>query len=125
MGRVRDLLAHGGVALLAIVFALALAAFNLAASIAREVVSVIQQRTIDEDGYGGTLSFRIRETEISYGEVLYYAIALALVAAGLLAIWLVTRGQTRVCQECGSRVPVDASICRFCTSELGQAPIDG
>jgi hypothetical protein len=124
MGRLRELLAHGEIALLAVVFALAFATFNLGVAIAREVVSVIGQKTVDEDGGGGTLSFTVRGTTISYAEVLYYAIALAIVAACLYGTWLASRGRTRTCQECRSQVPRAASVCRFCTSELADEPAD-
>jgi large conductance mechanosensitive channel len=117
MERLRALLAHGGIALLAVVFALAFAAFNLASALAREVVSALQQHTIDSEGHGG-LSFTVAHTTISYDTVLWYAITLALVAGALLGLWLLTRSTTRVCPECGSQVPRSASICRFCTSEL-------
>lgn len=117
MGRLRELLAHGGLALLAVVFALAFAAFNLASAVSREVVSALQQHTIDSEGHGG-LSFTVADTTISYDTVLWYAITLALVAGALLGLWLLTRSTTRVCPECRSQVPLEASICRFCTSEL-------
>ena len=124
MGRIRELLAHGGIAILAVVFALAFAAFNLAVAISREVISALEQHFADDDGRGGFYSFTVFETEIAYVEVLYYLIALALLAAGLLGVWLLARGRTQLCPECWSRVPSEASICRFCTSELAPAPVD-
>jgi large conductance mechanosensitive channel len=118
VGKIRERLAHGGIALLALVFALAFAAFNLASALAREVVSALQQHTIDSEG-GGGLRFRVAGTTFSYDTVLWYAITLALLASGLFGLWVLTRGTTRVCPECSSQVPRSASICRFCTSELG------
>ena len=123
MGRIRELLAHGGIAILAMVFALAFAAFNLAVALSREVISVLQQHLAGEDGQG-FFSFTILETEIAYLEALYYAVVVALLAAGLLAVWLLIRDQSRVCQECKSRVPREASVCRFCTSELDPTTVD-
>jgi len=119
----RELLAHGGIAALAIVFALSFATFNLAVAVAREVVSALQQQTIDEEG-GRDLSFTIFGTTIFYSEILLYAIALLIVALGLLGAWLVTRREMRICPECKSDVPAEASICRFCTSELQPEPAD-
>ncbi|HKX47728.1 MAG TPA: hypothetical protein VJM06_03615 [Gaiellaceae bacterium] len=118
MGRIRELLAHGGIALLALVFALALAGFNLAVAVSSQIVSALQQHTFDEGGGGGGLSFTVFETRIDYGELLLYAIALVLVAGGLYGTWVASRGTTRMCPECDSRVPPEASICRYCTSEL-------
>ena len=123
MDRIRELLAHGGIAILAIVFALAFAVFNIAVAISREVISVLQQHLAGEDGRG-FFSFTVFETEIAYVEVLYFAIVVALLAAGLLAAWLLTRDRTRVCGECLSRVPGEARICRFCTSDLASTPLD-
>jgi len=123
MARVRELLAHGGIALLAVVFALAFAMYELAGALAREVVSALQQQTLDDDG-GGGLAFTIAGTRIDYGGVLLYAITLALVSAGLFGLWRLTRSATRECPECRSRVPHEASICRFCTSELSSASVD-
>ena len=122
MGRIRELLAHGGIAILAVVFALAFAAFNLAVAISREVISVLEQHFAGDDGRG-FYSFTVFDTEIAYVEALYYAIAVALLAAGTLGVWLLVRGGTRLCPECWSRVPSEATICRFCTSELAP-PID-
>lgn len=122
MGRVRELLAHGGIAILALVFALAFAAFGLAVAFAREVISVLEQHLADDEGRG-FYSFTLFETEIQYVEALYYAIAVALLAAGLLAVWLITRDRMQTCPECRSRVPIEATVCRFCTSEL-HLPVD-
>ena len=123
MGRIRELLAHGGIAFLAVVFALAYAAFNLAVSISREVISVLQQHFAGADG-SGFISFTVFETESRYVEALYYTITIALLAAGTLGVLLLTRGRTRLCPECRSRVPGEASVCRFCTSELAPVPVD-
>jgi large conductance mechanosensitive channel len=123
MGRLRELLAHGGIAVLAVLFALSFATFNLAVAVSRELVSALQQRAFDEDG-GGDLSFTIFGTNISYAEVLLYAIAFVIVAAGLLGTWLLTRRDMRTCPECRSHVPREATTCRFCTSELQSEPVD-
>ncbi len=123
MQRLRELLAHGGIAILAVVFALALAAFNLATAFAREVISVLQQHTFDEES-GSSLTVTIAGTEIFYGEALLHAITLALVVLALFAAWLLTRRGTRFCPECRASVPVSASICRFCTTDLQPNPAD-
>lgn len=123
MARMREVLAHGGIAILAAVFALAFAAFNLAVALAQQVVSAIQQHTFDEES-GGSLEFTVFGTRVVYAEVLLYAITVALVAAGLLATWILTRRELRVCKECRSPVPAKASICRFCTSELEPGAVD-
>ena len=119
MGRVRELLAHGGVAVLAVVFALAYGVISLASAVANEVVSVLQQATYDEEaGTGSFLEFTVWGTDIAYGAALQSAIVLTLVAAALFALWRVTRSSQRSCPECLSDVPRTASVCRYCTAEL-------
>jgi hypothetical protein len=113
-------MAQGGIALLAVVFALALATFNLATAIAREVVSALQQHSVDGE-FGGALSFRIWQTDVYYGEALLYALTVMLVVAALFGLWQLTKRTSRTCQECRSSVPSTASVCRFCTSELPAA----
>ena len=87
------------------------------------MISVLSQRLADEEGRG-FYSFTVFDTEIVYLEALYYVIVVALLAAGLLAAWVAARNETRECQECRSRVPAEATVCRFCTSELEPMPID-
>jgi hypothetical protein len=121
--RLRELMAHGGIAMLAIVFALGFAAWGLANAVAREVVSVVQQKTVDEDG-SGAFSFTVFDTEITYIELLYSAVVVALVAVFLLGAWLLNRRVAQLCPECRSSVPAAASVCRYCTTELASHPAD-
>ena len=111
------MLARGGVATLAVVFALALAMFNLATAFAQEVISVLQQNFADPET-GAALQFRLADTDIYYGGALLYGIALVLVLGALCMTWRLTRGSIRTCPECRSDIPLDASVCRFCTTEL-------
>ncbi|HEU4972169.1 MAG TPA: hypothetical protein VFT35_09655 [Gaiellaceae bacterium] len=122
MERVRRLLSEGGIAILAIVFALAFATFNVAVAIAQQVVSALVQNTVDDNGQA--LSFTVFGTTISYSEVLYYGIALVLVAGALYGAWLASRRTARICPECMSQVPQAATICRYCTSELTHVAAD-
>ena len=110
-------MAHGGIAILAIVFALALATFGIATAIAEVVVAIVQQHALEEES-AGDLSFRIAGTTIFYAGVLQAAIAVAFVVAGLYLVARLTRGALRTCPECRSEVPRAASVCRYCTTEL-------
>ena len=123
MQRLRELLAHGGIAILAVVFALAFAVFHVAQAVATQVVSTIQQHSFG-DGGGGVFTFTIADTTINYGEILIFAITLALVGLALFAVWWLTRRTTRLCPECRSTVPAAASVCRFCTTDLSPPPAD-
>jgi large conductance mechanosensitive channel len=118
--RLRELMAHGGIAILAVVFALGFATFGMATALASEVVSVLQQRGFDEDG-DLPLSFTIDGTTVSYHEILLYAIAVALMALALVVVWALTRRLAQACPECRSSIPVSARICRYSTTELAPA----
>jgi hypothetical protein len=110
-------MAHGGIAILAIVFALAFALFGVADALAEVAVSVLLQAAVDEEGRGD-LSFTIADTTISYYAVLRGVFALIVVVAALYGAWRLGRSAVRTCPECRSEVPSEASICRYCTTEL-------
>jgi hypothetical protein len=121
--RLRELMAHGGIAILAIVLAVALVLVDVALVLSREIVSIVQQQSADTDE-GWTFDFTIGDTTISYAELLHYGIALVLIALALWGSWLLTRRAARTCPECRSSVPAQASVCRYCTTELSPPPAD-
>ena len=112
------MLAHGGIALLAVVFALAAATVSLANAVATEVVSVLQQNLYDPETGEGFDQFTVFGTDVAYVAILQTAIVVGLVAAAFFGLWRVTRGALRTCPECHSEIPREASICRYCTTEL-------
>jgi large conductance mechanosensitive channel len=79
------------------------------------------------------LFFTLNHSKFLYGTVINALITFALVAAVLFFVLvapyeaLVARTQrganptTKVCPECLSVIPIDASRCAFCTSVLGAA----
>jgi cytochrome c1 len=117
MQRLREMLAHGGIAILALVFALAFAAFYLADALAQVAVVALQQHAIDPET-GGDLAFSIAGTRIEYARALQNTLAVFLIAIAMLSVWRLTRRVTRVCPECRSDIPREASVCRYCTTEL-------
>jgi hypothetical protein len=118
VGRIRELLAHGGIALLAVVFALAFTAVELAGALSQVIVAAIQQHTADPDSGTSGFSFRLLGTEIETFYVAQSALALVFIVAVLLGIWRLGRSTLQECPECHSQVPRDARICRFCTTDL-------
>lgn len=104
--------------ILAVVFAIAFAAFELADAIAQAVVTAIQYELLDPESGDSGLSIRIGETDIELSYVLQAGIALILMATLFLAIWRLTRRGSRTCPECLSAIPSQASICRYCTTDL-------
>ncbi len=112
MPRLREMLAHGGIAALALVFALAFASFYLVDALSQVALFVFQQH-IDE-----TLEFKIAGTEIYYGQALVATLTVLFVAGALYGLWRLTRNTYRTCPECRSEIPREASVCRYCTTEL-------
>jgi large conductance mechanosensitive channel len=117
MQRFREMLAHGGIAVLAVVFALAFAAFALADAVAEVAVVALQQHVIDAET-GGALAFSIAGTDIDYTRSLQGALSVLLIAGAFFALWRLARSAVRTCPECCSDVPRPASVCRYCTAEL-------
>jgi hypothetical protein len=119
--RLRELLAHGGIAVLAVVLALALVLYDLALALSREIVSIVQQQTSDT-AEGWTFEFTIGDTTILYADVLYLGAASLLLVLALYGTWLLTRRAARTCPECLSSVPAEATVCRYCTADLSPQP---
>jgi len=110
-------MAHGGVATLALVFALAFAVYFLADALSEVAVVALQQHAIDPGG-GGGLTFSIAGTRFEYAGILAGVLTVLLVGAAMYSVWRLTRRTVRACPECHSEVPREASICRYCTTEL-------
>jgi hypothetical protein len=109
-------MAHGGIAILAVVFALALATYETANAIAQQAVFVFNQHAGTEQF--DPLDFRVLGTDFVFDQIVQAALALLLVAAALLGAWRLTRGAVKACPECRSDVPSDATVCRYCTTDL-------
>ncbi len=122
MQRLREMLAQGGIVMLAVVFALAFAAFELADSVSEAVVTALQQHLVDPESGGSGFDFRIAGTDFDLYVVVRATTALFLIAALLFVVWRLTRHESRECPECCSETPLDASVCRYCTADLPEAP---
>jgi hypothetical protein len=120
MQRLREMLAHGGMAVLAATFALAFATVFLASAISREVISIFVQSFYDEEFGDSPFAFTVEGTRIDLTLILQEAIVVALVGLALFGAWRLTRAGRRTCAQCLSEVPADAAICRYCTSEVGE-----
>jgi hypothetical protein len=117
MGRLRELLAHGGIAILAMVFALASATVLLGDAVAQTATSVLIQSLADDSGRS-PLDFKIADTRIDLTFVLEEAIVVVVVLVALFTAWRLTSSARATCSECLSEVPAEATVCRYCTSEL-------
>jgi hypothetical protein len=112
------MLAHGGIAVFAVVFALAFAAFNVATAIAQIAVLVFNQHVGSEDF--DPLQFKVLGTTFYLDALVQGVLTLVLVTAALFGVWRLTRGVVVTCPECRSEIPHNASVCRYCTAELGE-----
>ena len=122
MGRLRELLAHGGIAMLAVAFALAVAAIDVARALSQVIVGGLQQHIVDEESNGSGFDFRLLGTEIEGYYLVQYGLEFLLIAAALFGIWRIGRASLQKCPECHSQVPRTARICRFCTADLPPTP---
>jgi large-conductance mechanosensitive channel len=117
MQKLREILADGGIVLLAVIFALAAATISLADAVSREVVSILVQSTGDEQFGDSPFTFTVGDTRIDLTYVFQEAIVVALVVLALFAAWRLTKRARRTCAECLSVIPAEGTICRYCTSE--------
>lgn len=117
MGRIRELLAHGGIAFLAMVFALASATVLLGNAVADLATTVLVQ-SLDDNSGRSPLDFTIAGTSVDLTFVFSEAIVVAIVLIALFVAWRLTRSARTTCSECQSEVPTEATVCRYCTSEL-------
>ncbi len=113
---VRDALARGGLVGLGVVFGLAFALWGLAGSVASLLVDVGAQQTVHD-----RLDFHIRHTRVDVTDPLVSALALVLLATALLALLRKGARFYRTCPECLSDIPHDATVCRYCTADLGRS----
>jgi len=113
------MLAHGGIAVLAVLFALAFAAFNVATEIAQIAVLVFNQHVGSEDF--DPLELKVFGTTLYLDALVHGVLTLLLIAAALFGLWRLTRSADRTCPECRSDIPREASVCRYCTAELSES----
>ncbi|HST26125.1 MAG TPA: hypothetical protein VLJ76_09040 [Gaiellaceae bacterium] len=102
---------------LAGLIAVALAALGVASALAYIGVSIIQQHVAPHGG----LEFHIGHTSVEYEDVLQAGIVVALVGVGLYWGQRLMAPAQQTCPDCLSSIPVEARVCRYCTSDLGPA----
>jgi large-conductance mechanosensitive channel len=111
----RDTAARTGTVGLAIVFALAFASFYVLSAVAQVIVSAAGQHLANGDGF----TFHVAHTRVDLNEVVTTVIAFAFVALGLYAVWHSEAHGLRTCPDCLSEIPRNATVCRYCSTELG------
>ena len=81
MHRLGEILAHDGIAVLAVIFALGAAVLSLANALSQEAVSAIEQHAREDD-----LHLNVLHTRFDYAYVLQALLAAMIVVAALLGL---------------------------------------
>jgi hypothetical protein len=99
---------------LALAFALALAVFSLASSVSFLIVGVLAQHV-----RGNQLSFNFAGTKFVVDRLLADGLAVVFLVLAFWGMWRVEARALRTCPECKSRIPSEASVCSYCSSDIG------
>ena len=125
----KDFISRGNIVELAVAVVIGTAFGAVVTSLVADIITPIIGAVIGEPDFSG-LSFTINESEFTYGNFINALIAFLSVAAAIYFFVVVPMEKleerrhgaeeagTRECPHCISEVPVAASKCAFCTSEL-------
>jgi large conductance mechanosensitive channel len=130
----RAFILRGNVVDLAVAFVLGAAFTAVVTALVRDLLTPVIAAIFGKPNFGG-LSFTIHGSEFLYGDFLNALLTFVLVAAAVFFFvvkpvnFLMARlrtgpdveSPTRGCPECLSQIPVGASRCAFCTSEVAPA----
>jgi len=128
----KDFISRGSVVELAVAVVVGAAFTALVTSLVENLLTPIIAAIFREPDFSA-LSFTINESEFLYGSFINALIAFLSVAAAVYFFVVVPmnllnerreaneEATTRDCPECLSEVPLAASRCAFCTSELSPA----
>jgi len=130
----RAFILRGNVVDLAVAFVLGAAFTAVVTALVRDLLTPVIAAIFGKPNFGG-LSFTIHGSEFFYGDFLNALLTFVLIAAAVFFFvvrpvnFLMARlrtgpdveSPTRGCPECLSQIPVGASRCAFCTSEVAAA----
>jgi large conductance mechanosensitive channel len=130
----REFILRGNVVDLAVAFVLGAAFTAVVTALVRDLLTPVIAAIFGKPNFGG-LSFTIHGSEFFYGDFLNALLTFVLIAAAVFFFvvrpvnFLMARlrtgpdveSPTRGCPECLSQIPVGASRCAFCTSEVAAA----
>jgi len=128
----RDFISRGNVVELAVAVVVGAAFGAVVASLVADLITPLIGAIIGEPDFSG-LAFTINGSEFTYGNFINALLAFLSVAAAIYFFVVVPlakleerrhgpkASETRECPQCLSEVPVPASRCAFCTSELPPA----
>ena len=131
----RDFVLRGNVVELAVAVVIGAAFGAVVASMVENLITPLIGAIGGEPDFGG-LSFTINDSEFGYGAFINALLSFLIVAA--VVFFLVVRplnklmeklkpgkpvdNPTRSCPQCVSDIPVQATRCAFCTSEVTPVP---
>lgn len=120
---------RGNLLELAVAFVLGLAFAAVVTSFVEDVIMNIVAAVAGEPDFSD-LTFSIGDGVIRYGAFLTALVSFLIIA---LVLFLIVRAVERVmptkpeerreCPHCLSSIPVGASVCQFCTRDVGPPPI--
>jgi large conductance mechanosensitive channel len=127
----RAFVLRGNVVDLAVAVVIGAAFTAVVNSLVRDLITPIIAAIFGEPDFGG-LSFTINGSHFAYGRFINAVITFVLVAAALFFFvvrpvnYLMARRReveatTRDCPECLSEIPIAATRCAFCTTEIARA----
>jgi large conductance mechanosensitive channel len=130
----RAFILRGNVVDLAVAFVLGAAFTAVVTALVRDLLTPVIAAIFGKPNFGD-LSFTIHGSEFFYGDFLNALLTFVLIAAAVFFFvvkpvnFLMARlrtgpdveSPTRGCPECLSQIPVGASRCAFCTSEVAAA----
>jgi large conductance mechanosensitive channel len=130
----RAFILRGNVVDLAVAFVLGAAFTAVVTALVRDLLTPVIAAIFGKPNFG-SLSFTIHGSEFAYGDFLNALLTFVLIAAAVFFFvvkpvnYLMARlrtgpdveSPTRGCPECLSQIPIAASRCAFCTSEVAPA----
>jgi large conductance mechanosensitive channel len=130
----RAFILRGNVVDLAVAVVIGAAFTTVVNALVRDIITPIVAAIFGEPDFGG-LSFTVNGSRFAYGNFLNAVLTFVLVAAAVFFFvvkpvnYLMARMRTepdveqvtRSCPECMSQIPVAATRCAFCTSEVPPA----
>jgi large conductance mechanosensitive channel len=130
----RAFILRGNVVDLAVAVVIGAAFTTVVNALVRDIITPVVAAIFGQPDFGG-LDFTINGSRFAYGDLLNAALTFVLVAAAVFFFvvkpvnFLMARMRTepdveqvtRACPECMSQIPVAATRCAFCTTEVPPA----
>jgi large conductance mechanosensitive channel len=132
----RSFVLRGNVIDLAVAVVLGAAFTAVVTALVRDIITPIIAAIFGKPDFSD-LSFTINDSKFAYGDFLNALLAFVLVAAAVFFLivkpvnYVMARmrtepeadAETRACPECLSLIPVEATRCAYCTTEVPPAPV--